>query len=173
MPATQRIEVEGVAKSLKILRSLDSELAKDVRRQLRTSVKPVVHQAKQNLPGQALTNWGPWMAPRGRNLAYDGRTVKRGILAVQQTTAKRTRRGGYKPIALLELQNKTPAGAAFELAGAFDPDSTFNRNIARKHGRPKRVLFKAWDDRGDNVDQDIEDAVNRIEREITQKLSRP
>lgn len=173
MPASQRIEVEGVAKSLKILRSLDRELATDVRRQLRTSVKPVVTEAKRNVPRSALSNWGPWLTPRGRDLRYDASTAKRGIVVVQQTASKRTKRGNYRPIALLELRNQSAAGAVFELAGARNPNSTFNRNIERKHGAPKRVLYKAWDDRGDNVDQDVEDAVQRIEREITRKLAQP
>lgn len=173
MPASQRIEVEGVAKSLKILRALEPELAKEVQRQLKASVKPVIAEAKQNLPRSALSNWGSWVTPRGRNLGYDATAAKRGIAIAQQTTAKRTRRGYSRTIALLEIRNQSPAGAVFELAGAKNAASVFNRNIERKHGAPKRVLYKAWDQRGDKVDQDIEDAVNRIEREITSRLSRP
>lgn len=175
MPASQRIEVEGVAKSLKILRSLDSELANDIRRQLKSSVRPVINQAQANLPsGRALTNWGSWInRESGRLLNYRSPQAKKGIVASQLTSSKKAKRGGYRPIAILELRNQSVSGAIFELAGAEKPNTVFNRNIERKYGPPKRVLYKAWEDRGDNVDQDVEDAVQRIEREITRKLAQP
>jgi len=173
MLAAQTIQVEGVAKSLKILRSLDKQLASEVTKQLRASVKPVINQAKQNVPGQALSKWGPWTTGNGRDLAFNSKTARAGIRTVQKTTSKRAKRGGYRPIAILELQNRTAAGSVFELAGAANPNSVFNQNIERKHGAPKRVLFKAWDDRGEQVDQDVEAAVRRIEAEINRKLSAP
>ena len=95
MTATTRIEVEGVAKSLKILNNMDRDMAKTLRAELRQAVRPVVAAAKQNVPSRPLSNWGAWTTPRGRDLSFDGAQVRRGIKYVQRQTPEK-QRGRYK-----------------------------------------------------------------------------
>ena len=171
MTATTRIQVEGVAKSLKILNNMDRDMAKTLRAELRQAVRPVVAAAKQNVPARPLSNWGAWTTPRGRDLSFDGAQVRRGIKYVQRQTPEK-QRGRYKrDIALLQLRNQTVAGSVFELAGSGST-STFNRNIEQRHGQPMRVLYKAWDARQDGVMRSVRRTIDDIEREVTRRLQK-
>jgi hypothetical protein len=169
MAATTKLEVEGVAKALKILNSVDRTLAKELKAQLRASVKPVVSEARRNVPNNALSNWGSWRTPNGRDLSFQPTEIRKGIRYVQRVSGERRNSRTSRTIPLLQLRNQSAVGTIFELAGATS-STTFTRNIERRHGPPKRVLYKAWDRNSDKVQRDVEVTVRRIEQEVTRTL---
>jgi len=179
MAAEHRITVEGAAKSLRILRNLDRELAKEISRELKSAVKPVVASAKGATPAQPLSNWGTWTTPNGRSLDWNRRAVANGLKVTQRTSGERIsfidklgneRYKMTKQIAFLQLRNVTAAGHIFEIAGARNPGSVFNQNIMAKHGPPKRLLFKALEPREPQINAQVRGTIDKLERELTRRL---
>jgi hypothetical protein len=181
MPATTRFEVDGAAKALKILGNLDREVAKEVRAELRAAAKPVITDAYRLTPIRPLRNWGSWTTPNGRDLSWDRRKVQAGMKLVQRTSGEKvgsffdhtgTKRNRYtKTIAFLEVRNTSAVGHIFELAGASQPGSQFNRAIQGRYGPPKRLLYKAFDYHAPRVERDVRATLDRLEREVTRRLA--
>ena len=181
MAAEHRVQVEGVPKALRILGALDRDLAKDIKRELKAAVQPVVAQAKAATPDRPLSNWGSWTTRRGTDLSYNRSQVVRGLKVVQRTSAERmsfTDTQGVKKfrstrqIAFLQLRNESAAGHVFEIAGARQPGNTFNRNILARHGQPKRLLYRALEPREPMIEAQVRATIDRLEREVTRRLAR-
>jgi len=180
MAAEHRITAEGAAKALRILGNLDRDLAKEIKRELKSAVQPVVDSAKANTPTRPLSNWGTWTTANGRDLSWDRRKVTSGLKVTQRTSAERLsfvdqlgnkRYKMTKQIAFLQLRNVSAAGHIFEIAGARNPQSTFNRNIMAKHGAPKRLLFKALEPREPIINRQVSATIDKLEREVTRRLA--
>jgi len=180
MAAEHRIQVEGAAKALSILSKLDRDLAKEIKRELKSAVQPVIAEAKANTPARPLSNWGTWTTPTGRDLSWDRRKVTSGLKIKQRTSAERTyfvdelgtkRYRITKQIAFLQLRNTSAMGHIFEIAGSRNPESTFNQNIMAKHGAPKRLLFKALEPREPIINRQVSATIDKLEREVTRRLA--
>ena len=181
MAAEHRIQVEGAAKALSILSKLDRELSKEIKRELKSAVQPVVDSAKAATPARPLSNWGTWTTANGRDLSWDRRKVTSGLKVVQRTSRERINfidqfgEKRYKmtqQIAFLQLRNVSAAGHIFEIAGARNPQSTFNRNIMARHGQPKRLLYRALQPREPIIEAQVRATIDRLEREVTRRLAR-
>ena len=69
-----KVEVNGLADTLRTLRRVDPELRKTTIRRMKLAAKPMQAEAKKLFPDASpLSGWGNW---RG---GYDGRTVKRNV----------------------------------------------------------------------------------------------
>jgi len=185
MPASNSIKVEGAAQALKVLNKAAPEVVREINKDLKAAVRPVIADAKGLLPTPtALTNWGRWVTPTGRDLSFVSGKAKRGVKAATRRTPERDLRsnyGGrrYKVIPLLELRQTDPAGAIFERAGART-NTRLGRSLNRKHGSVSidlgytisgRALYPAFFRREDGIMRDVTAAVRRIEAETNKRLA--
>jgi len=185
MPVNNSIRIEGAAEALKVLNKAAPDIVREINKDLKAAVKPVVQDAKQLLPRpSALTNWGQWITPSGRDLSFDAGKARRGVKAATRRTPERDLRsnyGGrrYKVIPLLELRQTDPAGAIYERAGA-KTSTRLGRSLNRKHGSVSidlgntlsgRALYPAFFRRENGIMRDVRTAVHRIETETTKRLS--
>jgi hypothetical protein len=167
------VAVKGVIELRKALNKFAPDLAKELTKEITTSLKVIQKSARGFVPSSApnnLYNWDrqPSSEPRifntsGRVRAfprYDATLIKRGI--VYRTGYGKPNSKGFR--SLFRVRNKSAAGAIYETAGRKnpngDPKSKSNNPTAGArfvqqgpiYGRKRdgqdmrgRLIFRAWE----------------------------
>jgi len=144
------VVVYGYKDTMKALRSISPDVAKQFTKEIRDAITPVQTLARSKVPQRAMRNWddqgpGEW----SQRLGYNAAKVRRGI-SIRQ--GGRGRRGTGVSVGW-KVTNKDAAGAIFEIAGRKSSGSTrsavaFRSNLTLNGGRPSRLIWQAWDDLG-------------------------
>jgi len=116
------VRLEGAVALRKALRKFEPDLAKELNKEMRAALKPVVAAARGYVPatGSVLTNWQTGnQSPTAKwaNRSYDASLVKRGIK--YSAAPSKTNSHGFKSLA--SILNTSAAGAIFETAGRKNP----------------------------------------------------
>jgi hypothetical protein len=148
--ANVEAKVFGIAETMKTLRRIDPEMAKEINVALKEPGKQIVKLARSHAKAYGLqgglSGWGSW--PRGEG-PFNPSTVSRGI-GVKLTTTKRKGQKG----SLVRVTNKSAAGAIYEMAGRKNPGNgpsgqAFIQAIQRNSGKgANRIIYRAFDDYG-------------------------
>jgi len=144
------VAVYGLKDTMKALRSMSPDIAKQFTREIRDAITPVQTLARSKVPQRAMRNWddrgtGEW----SQRLGWNAAKVRRGI-SIRQ--GGRGRKGSGVSVAW-KITNKDAAGAIFEIAGRKSSGSTragisFRSNLTYEGGRASRLIWQAWDDLG-------------------------
>ena len=159
----------------KILKDADPKLRKEMDKEIRSFLNPVSSLAKTKVPGQVLSGWAPEAEGSGEwsKKAWDQSEVVRGIGVRQGGARKR----GSATSSAWKIVNNSPAGAIYELAGMKSNGKTpagrtFVEMLRQRGGRPSRLIWKAWDEKGGErvITRDIAETVGKYERELQRRL---
>ena len=159
----------------KILKQADPDLRKQMDKEIRSFLNPVSSLAKTKVPGSVLSGWTPEAEGSGKwsAKAWDQSKVVRGIGIRQGGARKR----GSATSAAWRITNANAAGAIYELAGLKSKGKTpagrtFVEMLMKRGGRPSRLIWKAWDEKGGErvITRDIAEVVSTYERELQRKL---
>lgn len=118
------VTIENVAKVRRILSSFAPDIKKALDKANRATAAPLLNLAKSNFPESPMAKWGKWTDARGRNLSYNAAEVRKGI---KIKAGQRSRTSPWS--ALTQIQNTTPAGAIFEMAGRKTNNTQFTENL--------------------------------------------
>lgn len=163
-------KVFGIAETLKTLRRIEPEMAKEISAALKEPGKQIVKLAKGHAKSAGaqggLKGWGSW--PRGEG-PYDPSAVSRGI-GVKLLTQKRK---GQKA-SLVRVTNKTATGAIYEMAGRKNSGSgpsgvAFINALNKNAGRgANRIIYRAFDDYGGSAEamKQVEAATKKAEATV-------
>lgn len=112
-----KVELRGNVDLRKAMRSFTPDLEKNLRKDLRDALKPVVNKAKGFAPSQSpLSGWAATSFGEGRFPKYNRTTITSGI--TYSTSAGRQNRNGFTSMAA--IQNQSAVGAIYETAGRKD-----------------------------------------------------
>ena len=143
---TCRVDVK---ETIKALRRLEPEAAKEFRQGIKEVVAPMVADARSAYPELPLSgmarSWAgrfPWSQP----------AVARGVKVKTST-----RRGGNSAVYITQ---GSPAGAIYELAGT---GNTFGRNLRAKN---QKVLWPAYDRNAAQIQSGVETVIKRAEQTV-------
>jgi hypothetical protein len=134
------VVIEGVVGLRKALSKLAPDIKKELDKEVREALKPIVQDARNKVPDTApggLYNWNNPGYERksrtGRSQAfpsYDARVIRKGLTYSLATS--RIRSSGF--VSLFTLLNKSRVGAIIETAGRLnpngDPESESNNKYA-------------------------------------------
>lgn len=180
-----KVDVYGFQATKRLMRELEPDLLKDLRKQVRSTLQPVLNRAKQNTPsrppltGKNPSRWKtphnpysrPSYSPYGRwryeRLEWDTTQARRDIKLREGVRRPR----GSVTRSLWQLQSNNPANAAYELMGRGKSNVAMVRNVMKRDGNTGRVLYRAWDQLGgDKVEAKVVDTVQRFEKEFQRRL---
>jgi hypothetical protein len=176
MVANIESKVFGIAETMKTLRRIDPEMAKEINAALREPGKQIVKLARGHAkaygPQGGLSGWGTW--PRGQG-PFDPSTASRGI-GVRLVTSKRK---GQKS-SLVRVTNKSAAGSIYEMAGRKNSGNgpsgqAFIQAIQRRSGRgANRLIYRAFDDYGGAPEamKQVEAATNKAQQTVQAYLDK-
>lgn len=115
----QTVELRGNLDLRKALRDFTPDLEKNLKKDLRLALKPVVEKAKGFAPTTSpLSGWSSRSFGEGRFPKYNRSTVVRGI--TYSTSAGRVTKRGFTSMAA--IVNQSAAGAIYETAGRKNPN---------------------------------------------------
>lgn len=178
----QEINVEGVNRTVNLLKTFDRETLKAINKEIYQEVKPMVGQARALMPDKApMSGWGkPNNGVWGTELLFDPRRAKMGI----RTQIKPMRqRGTYIKEKTLFLAQTNRAGSVFETAGRKTQGRTkageqFIRNLENPArggtvimGKQSRVIWGVVLDNRRRVTVAVESILNRYMNTYTDKLA--
>jgi hypothetical protein len=121
------VVIEGVVGLRKALNKLAPDIKKELDKQVREALKPVIADARSKVPSSApggLINWNnPGYDRKSRTSrarafpSYDGKAVRKGL--TYSVTPSRMRGTGF--VSLFTLLNRSATGAIIETAGRKNP----------------------------------------------------
>lgn len=121
------VVIEGVAGLRKALNKLAPDIKKELDKEVREALKPIIADARSTVPGSApggLINWNnPGYERKSRTSrkrgfpSYDSRLVRKGL--TYSVAPSRFSNSGF--VSLFTLLNKSAAGAIIETAGRLNP----------------------------------------------------
>lgn len=139
----------------KQLKAFDPQLKRDMDREIRAFLKPVITDAKSMVPGKPLSGWREGSGRGADNGSgklpnWEQTAVQKGIV-VRQGTMRR-RRPGEVVVSAWQLRNTDGAGSAFEGMGRRGGRTERGRIMIAAmtlyHGKEPRLLWRAWGDAG-------------------------
>lgn len=122
------VQVQGISELRKALHSFAPDLEKNLNKQVRASLQPIVKEARSYVVTPGLRNWifhgkstgitkSTSMFRRGKFPLFNASQVKAGIVL----SLKPTKRNNKGFVTAYSIQNKTAAGAIMETAGRKNP----------------------------------------------------
>lgn len=162
----EAVTIENVPEVRRLLAKFAPEVKKALDKANREAASPLLALAKGNFVASPMANWGKWTS-RGRDLSYNAADVQRGI---KIKAGKRSRKSPWS--AVTQLQNTTPAGAIYEMAGRKTNNTQFTRNLQNifyvQNDGLSRGIWKAIKDYPirkyqDQVIQNYEEAVKQAQ----------
>lgn len=136
------------AETKALMKDVAPELRRAMDKAIRGLLNPVARRAKSFVPDQPLSGWN--YGSNGQRYMdsrlpfWNPALAKRGI-SVRQG-GKRSK--GSVTQAAWKITNSSAAGAAFETAGRGPSKHAFVKAIVQLHGKPSRLIWRAWDEAG-------------------------
>ena len=120
----EAVRIENAREVKRALGKLAPEAKKALDKANRAVATPLANFAKGFYVDSPMSNWGKWTDARGRDLSYNAAEVRKGVKIRAGSKSKKSPWS-----ALTQLQNTTPAGAIYEMAGRASNDSQFVQNM--------------------------------------------
>jgi hypothetical protein len=174
-----QIEVRGAAAVTEGIFRLDKDLWRSLQKDVRKAGQVIATEAGQNMPSQALRNWGRWIesSARGKSLWYESS----GVRSFRTGFRSKSTRGFREVSAVVMPSSGNVAGSIFLLAGSVDSTQSkhpaggvrsrnFKRALNRRHGGSSaargnktwpRVLNPLYYKHREKVRQEVGAAVER------------
>jgi hypothetical protein len=162
------------AETKALMKNTDPELRKSMDKTIRGLLGPISKRAKSFVPDQPLSGWnygdaGDRYSGKSRLPFWNPSLAKRGI-AVRQG-GKRSK--GSVTQAAWKITNSSAAGAALETAGRGPSQHAFVKAIMQLHGKPSRLIWRAWDEAGGerNITDEVVQVIKEHESQLQTQLN--
>lgn len=166
------IKITGIAETVKVLKSIDNDLVKQARKDLRTGAKPVADAVKQNIPNEAPL----------RGMIHNGRTAWKpsGVkVTVKTNFSKKAERKGTSLVSIVAgAQGKNSQGAAAfqiaDMAGRKRKGNTRSGNAMiralNSSGRASRYVYPAAERQVPYVQDVVRGTIKKLTNEYNRRL---
>jgi hypothetical protein len=145
MTVSLNIEVIGAKEVLRQLGKVDRQLSNDLRKNARTIMKPIVQDAKGNIPSVALSGWSQsWTSKKtgAQLLPWSGEIAKTYVKAKTSTKRPREFAGITRDLAVFYVSWAGGVNAIFDMAGRKN-NNVMAANLTGKFGPPSRIMWPA------------------------------
>ena len=174
MPVNSKIEVVGVKDALRELGKVDKDLARQLRKDARKVMKPVVDDAKRAIPNTALSGMSrSWVSARSgvQLLPWDGTQARKYVKAKTSTKKPREFAGVTRDLAVFYVSWAGGVNAIFDMAGRRNK-SVLAANLTGKFGPPSRIMWPAAEKNETQLTEGISRVVDDIVKATNDKLGR-
>ena len=168
------IEVVGLKEALKTLNSIDKSLRRQITKDFKEIMQPVIAEAKNLVPDEPPLEGMrySWTTKRGlKILPWNYKKAERTITAF--TSGKKVRDTGLgfrQNLATFGMKWSGPEALLFDMAGKAKPGSPLAQNLSAKYGSPSRAMWKAYTTKAEQVNDKVADLVKRVMREANGEL---
>jgi hypothetical protein len=156
------IEVVGLKEALKELNTMDKKLRREITRDFKKIVQPVLGKAESMLPNDApLSGMArSWTGKSGADImSWNDARVRRNIKAFTSGKKVRDAPGGFKQnLGVFGIKWLGPQATALDMLAK----GVMADNLTNRFGPPSRIIYKAYDSASDEVQQQVKDLVNKV-----------
>ena len=177
----QPYSVQGLGEVNQILQTISPELAKEARKEFKSSARPIVNAIRAAFPEVALSRWSapkqtgaPGAVERSgaaRLPAYKASEVRRKTNVSVQS--KRGREKGTRSL-LIRIRSTSAAVDALDMGGKVS-NSQFTRNMTAKHGKPSRFIWPTVEKYEPEIEKTLlmarESMTRTVNRQLRQRYS--
>ena len=180
MTVNSSIQVVGVQAALKELHKINPGMRKQITRDFRQIVKPVIGEAQQRVPAFApLSGMAKsWTTRSGWQIfPYNAGEVRKSIVAKINTRKARPTTLGNEVTAAFRILFRSPASQSVDMAGRGNPKLTARgaamvAGLEKRFGQASRFLWPAFEQKRGEVEGEMLKLVERVMHEVNQKLQR-
>jgi hypothetical protein len=174
MPAEFDTQVVGVKEALRDLGRLDKDLARQLKKDARNIMAPIVRDAKAAIPNTALSGMSrPWKSKTSgaQLLPWSGATARKYVKA-KTSTKKPTEFGGVtRDLAAFYVSWAGGINAIFDMAGRKS-NSLLAANLTTLFGPPSRIMYPAAENNAEAVERGINEVVDQIVKATNEQLGK-
>ena len=164
-----KIEVVGLKEALKTLNKIDKSLRREITKDYKKIVQPVIDDANKLVPSNVplsgmARNWStrsgfkmlPWIPG-----------MKQKIAAKINTRNIREYGGNKSNVGTFVIQWKGATGTMFDMSMA----GALGRALSERYGDRSRVMWKAYEQRENDVMSEMEQLVKRVMSEANRETA--
>ena len=156
------MEFSGLKDALAELNSIDKKLRRQITKDFKTIVQPVVGKAESMLPtGAPLSGMArSWKGKSGADImSWNDARVRKNIKAFTSGKKVREAPSGFKQnLAVFGIKWAGPQATIFDMAAK----GIMGENLVAKFGPPSRVIYKAYESASDDVERQVAELVNTV-----------
>ena len=167
------VEVVGLKEALRTLNKIDKSARREVTKDYRKIVDPVVKDAKAHIPKQAPLSGFKYPMKKGDD--------QKPLWTGREATAVRAYVSGKKPRTFGAYTSSLGVfGIRWNLASAalFDMSSNYETRqgqsmievLNRTFGKPSRIMWKAWERSHNGVEEGMRELINRVMAQTQKEL---
>lgn len=160
------IEVAGLKEALKELNDIDKKLRRQVTKDFKKIVQPILTDAVSRLPeGAPLSGMErSWKSKSGAQLmAWQPDLVNRNLKAFTSGKKVRDTGKGFKQnLAVFGLRWNGPQATIFDMSRK----GAMAQQLTNRYGSPSRILWKAYEAKRFEVDIQIQELVSDVMRQV-------
>jgi hypothetical protein len=160
----------GLKEAVKELNNIDKSARRQLTRDYKQIVEPVIVEAKQRIPfGTPISGWSrSWTTKSGRQmLPWDSAVADDYIKARVSGKRPREYNGMMSNLAVFSIAWSGAINTIYDLAGRTSRGATkaganMIRGIEAKKGKASRVLWPAWQANSDEVQRRMQDLIDDL-----------
>jgi gas vesicle protein len=164
-------KIVGVAETVKFLNTIDKDIVKEARRDLRSGAMPVANAIKSNIPSEAPL----------RGMVHNGRTGWRSAGVTARVKTNFTKKAEVRGTSLVSIVvgGKTTGAAAFQIADMAGKKrrgkTASGKAMITKLNAERRASRYAWPAAEREIPyirNEIEDTIKKLERAYNERLKK-
>lgn len=156
------IKVAGLKEALKELNDIDKKLRRQITKDFKAIVKPVIGKAESMLPTSApLSGMArSWKGKSGADImSWQSSLVKRNLTAFTSGKKINDNPSGFRRnLGVFGVKWKGPQATAFDQMFR----GTMGQNLENRFGPPSRIIYKAYASASADVERQVKELVNKV-----------
>ncbi len=171
MPVNPNMEILGVKEALRELNKISPKYRREVTKEFKDIVDPVISQAKNaNMEQLALSGFKRDWTTRSGYKMFPLNYARLQQFVVAGTSGKKPKEfmGQMRNATVFFVRWKSPQATLLEMA----EKGSLGENMSRKHGPRGRVLWRAWEQNEKEVNQRVAALVTKVMDAVNQRMKR-
>lgn len=156
------MEFSGLKDALTELNKIDKSLRRQITKDFKAIVQPVVARAESSLPsGAPLSGMArSWKSKSGADImSWQDARVKKNLKAFTSSKKVRETSSGMKQnLGVFGVRWAGPQATIFDMAR----NGILGDNLTAKYGSPSRVIYKAYESASADVESQVAELVNKV-----------
>jgi hypothetical protein len=165
------MEIVGVKEALRELNKISPKYRRDVTKEFKNIVDPVVSQAKNaNMERMALSGFQrDWTTRSGYKMfPLNFQSLERFVVAGTSGKKPKEFMGQMRNATVFFVRWKSPQATLLEMA----QKGSLGSNMNKKAGPPGRVLWKAWEQNETEVNRRVAQLVTKVMDDVQKSMRR-
>ena len=164
MAAKTSVTIVGVKETLRELQKLEPEMAKEIKRDFKQIVDPIVKDARVQVVKLPLSGFGrQWRS--GQLTPWSQNAVSKSIIA------RFSNRKRGNSLAVFSVTMKSPIGTVFDIAGRSNANR-LGAVLSTLYGAPSRLMWPTYEKNAEKVNNNLRKLVERITDATNRRLAR-